>query len=94
MAYFSNGTEGEMYHEQWCSRCLHDNPDAERLCPIWGLHLMRNYDDCNNDNSVLHVLIPRSADKLSNERCTMFVERGLLSNLAIQKFESDSTEGE
>ena len=24
MGYFSNGTEGELYQERWCSRCLHD----------------------------------------------------------------------
>ena len=38
MAYFSNGTEGDMYEEQWCKRCVHQNDDYG--CPIWMLHLV------------------------------------------------------
>ena len=89
MGYFSNGAEGEMYQDEWCSRCLHDNPDKDIHCPVWGLHLTMNYAECNKPESHLHVLIPRSKDHLGNERCTMFVDRGLLSNLAIEKFESE-----
>ena len=89
MGYFSNGTEGDLYFEQWCSRCVHDNQDEDIFCPIWNLHLAHNYEDCNKADSYLHVLIPRSGDKCSNERCTMFVDRGLLSPLAIQKFEHE-----
>lgn len=68
MGYFSNGTEGEMYRERYCSRCIH-----EQDCRVWMLHELHNYDECNNEFSFLHVLIPRSKDKLSNERCNMFV---------------------
>jgi hypothetical protein len=88
MGYFSNGTEGALYYEQWCSRCIHDNEDKEIYCPVWGLHLTHNYAACNDDASPLHALIPREG--MGNGRCTMFVDRGLLSNLAIQKFESDA----
>lgn len=68
MGYFSNGTEGEMYVEEYCSKCIHNE-----ACPVWGLHLMHNYEECNKDGSFLHVLIPRSKDGLRNERCAMFV---------------------
>lgn len=70
MGYFSNGTEGEMYHEAYCSRCIHDvNED----CVVWLLHLLHNYDDCNNDESILHSLIPREG--IHNLECTMFFPR-------------------
>lgn len=71
MGYFSNGTEGEMYEDRWCSRCIHR--DDQRGCPIWMLHHLHNYEECNKPDSFLHVLIPRSKDDLSNERCSMFV---------------------
>jgi hypothetical protein len=71
MGYFSNGSEGEMYHDDYCSRCVHDRNED---CPIWSAHLAHNYRDCNDDGSILHMLIPRSADKLSNEACRLFIE--------------------
>lgn len=37
------------------------------------LHLMHNYQECNKPESFLHVLIPRSKDKLGNEQCAMFL---------------------
>jgi hypothetical protein len=73
MAYFSNGSEGEAYIDEYCSRCIHFQ-DAERniACPIWYLHMVHNYDECNKPDSFLHVLIPRSKGGLSNEQCKMF----------------------
>lgn len=84
MAYFSNGTDGMAYKAQWCSQCLHRNG-----CAVLVAHMIHNYGECNRDYSILHILIPRSADKLRNLRCRMFVERGLLSNMAIMKFETE-----
>jgi hypothetical protein len=71
MGYFSNGTEGMLYEERYCSRCIHADP--EHACPIWMLHGLHNYEECNKPSSFLHVLIPRSKDKLDNEQCSMFV---------------------
>ena len=90
MGYFSNGSEGEDYQAKYCARCVHENMKTGRGCPIWNLHLLHNYDDCNNPKSYLHFLIPRDHEKCGNERCTMFVDRGLLSNLALEKFEHDA----
>lgn len=92
MGYFSNGTEGGDYQDEYCSRCLHDNPDKGIYCPIWNLHLRDNYKECNNKESYLHVLIPRERGKhyVGNARCTMFVNRGLLSNLQIEKHEHET----
>lgn len=74
MAYFSNGTEGMIYEEQWCSRCSHYGEDGCG-CAVLEAHMLHNYDECNNEGSILHMLIPRSKDGLSNERCRMLIDK-------------------
>jgi hypothetical protein len=71
MGYFSNGTEGEMYVDAYCSRCIHN--DQDKPCPIWTLHMLHNYKECNKPDSFLHRLIPRSKDCCGNEQCSMFI---------------------
>ena len=71
MGYFSNGTEGMLYRDQYCDRCKHD---VDSDCPVWLVHLLYNSDECNNKDSILHKLIPRSEDGLSNEKCIGFNE--------------------
>jgi len=66
MGYFSNGTEAEMYEEKYCDNCIHNEG-----CQVWLLHLIHNYDEANNEKSMLHKLIPMN-DKGFNEECTMF----------------------
>lgn len=86
MGYFSNGTEGEMYEARYCRRCLHNGPPDGPGCPIMLLHLIHNYDECNKDDSFLHVLIPRSKYHLGNEQCTMFVDKlGEVSGEDVEK---------
>lgn len=80
MGYFSNGTEGESYFERYCSRCIHDDEEKGKYCPIWNLHLLYNYQECNNKESMLHTLIPRN-DGGGNDVCTMFVERAAMRDL-------------
>lgn len=76
MAYFSNGTEGLLYEERWCASCVHAKLKAETGgCSVWLAHLLRNYDQCNKPDSILHVLIPRSKDGLTNLKCTMHITR-------------------
>jgi hypothetical protein len=67
MGYFPNGTAGAIFHEQHCSKCEHDRNED---CPIWNAHLMYNYAECNNPDSILHMLIPKEADS-----CKMFIPR-------------------
>jgi hypothetical protein len=85
MGYFSNGTEGEIYYEDFCSKCLHEH--GRRHCAVWMAHLAKNYGECNNKDSILHMLIPREGIK--NSKCLMFIDKGLLSNLALQQFASE-----
>lgn len=44
MAYFSNGTEGEVFEEQ-CCRCKY----GREPCPIYQVQVFYNYDACNNE---------------------------------------------
>lgn len=83
MGYFSNGSEGEFYYEEYCARCLHDDPENGKHCPIWSLHLLHNYEECNKKDSMLHVLIPRNHQGF-NDACTMFVERAAMRDLFPQ----------
>ena len=69
MGYFSNGTEGESYQARWCNTCQHDTNFG---CYIWAIHLSRNYDECNNPDSILHALIPRNKDG-GNGKCVMYI---------------------
>lgn len=62
MAYFSNGSEGMDYCARYCDRCIHQNgQDGESGCPVWLLHLLYAYDECNgtgNAKAMLDALIP------------------------------------
>ena len=71
MGYFSNGSEGMDYEAKWCARCVHE--ESETGCSVLLLHALHNYDECNNKDSFLHVLIPR--DGIWNKKCTMFYEK-------------------
>jgi hypothetical protein len=74
VGYFSNGTEGLMYEERYCSRCIHYGDAEGPGCPVMNLHWLHNYDEANNDASMLHVLIPRTEEG-ENQQCAMFVEQ-------------------
>jgi hypothetical protein len=76
MGYFSNGTEGGMYYEQYCSRCVHNKNED---CPVWDAHLLYSYRDCNDEDSILHMLIPR--DGAYNGACRLFVEQAASGDL-------------
>jgi hypothetical protein len=73
MGYFANGAEGAIYEAHYCERCIHFGPEEGPGCPIMLAHLVHNYDECNKEDSILHMLIPRSADGLTNEQCLLFV---------------------
>jgi hypothetical protein len=79
MAYFSNGTEGMMYQEQWCDRCqnFRDLDDGRgHGCPIWDAHLLYAYEECgkkSNAKSILDLLIPAGSDHFPAQ-CSMFLE--------------------
>jgi hypothetical protein len=77
MGYFSNGTEGEMFVETYCHRCVNwrDLDDGRGPgCPVWDAHLLFAYEECDSGSNakvILDMLIPRRT--ITNE-CAMFVE--------------------
>jgi hypothetical protein len=82
MAYFPNGTAGMIYDEQYCWNCVHWPIDDDAPgCPIWNLHHLYNYDQCDDDargkaiKSFLETLIPTSDDGLGADQCSMFIAR-------------------
>lgn len=76
MAYFANGTEGDMFFDQYCVRCVHCGG-----CPVWDLHLTWNYEQVmgrddeeitsekQTKTTVLNWLMPRNEGK---NTCSMF----------------------
>ena len=72
MGYFPNGTSGDLYEVEYCHRCIHEGGhDGKSGCAVMLAHILHNYKECNNEDSILHLLIPRT--KLGNEECRMFV---------------------
>jgi hypothetical protein len=71
MGYFPNGTAGADYEDRVCSECVHH----EGGCAVMLAHLLLNYEECNNEKSALHLLIPKSKDGLDNEQCAMFFDK-------------------
>jgi hypothetical protein len=41
---------------------------------VWAAHMLYNYKHCNDEDSILHILIPMAKDRLGNEQCLLFIE--------------------
>ena len=70
MGYFANSTEGDMYEDEFCSKCHHHG-----RCAVMEAHYVHNYAECNKEDSILHMLIPRGSGGIHNARCKMFVRK-------------------
>lgn len=75
MGYFSNGTAGMLFEEQYCQHCIHEGPPDGPGCAVMLAHVLHNYPECNNADSILHLLIPLD-DNGCNKKCLMFVAKG------------------
>lgn len=83
MGYFPNASAWDDWAKDNCDQCENcytiepgeAGYDVERNCPIELAHLIFNYDERNNDASILDHLIPRTKDGLGNEQCKMFRSR-------------------
>lgn len=77
MGYFSNGTEGEMYEEEYCYKCL--NYNEEQGCQIMNLHLFWNYEAQRENGEdkkyALNWFIPPDKEGIFNQQCRMFKMR-------------------
>lgn len=84
MGYFSNGTEGKIFQEAYCLRCVNwrDLDDGRGPgCPVYDTHLLFAYELCNSEEAgktILDMLIEPiegvAADGIRyfGNRCTMF----------------------
>src|SRR5678815_3346290 len=75
MGYWSNASEGFDYKERYCARCAHNQED--KPCAVLEAHMLYNYKEANKKGSILHILIPRTANGLANDECRMFWPRDL-----------------
>ena len=73
MAYFPNGSAGEVFDNQ-CGRCRFGGG----ACPIWRVQYQYNYDACNNEvaRKILDALVHDDGS------CTMF-------NLNVELFQKE-----
>lgn len=62
MAYFANGTEQMIFEDTVCKGCKYQGD-----CQIMDLHMLYNYDECNNKDSILHKAIPCDEDGFSRK---------------------------
>ena len=87
MGYFSNGTEGEIFQEQYGARCLHNGDENGEgpLCPVWELHLLYDYDQLKNKDLAhcLGALIPRQGGR--NLACRLFVPAASVRQGLVRK---------
>jgi hypothetical protein len=78
MAYFSNGTEGDMYQEKYCENCDHWKLDEDTEtwgCPVMDLHYEHNRSKDETIKTILEILIPTNEETTFAEPCKMMVEK-------------------
>lgn len=77
MAYFPNGTAGDMYEAKYCNRCVHEGRVDGPGCPVMLAHVLFAYTLCNEKEHpgkvILDLLIPEDEDGYPKQ-CAMFVE--------------------
>ncbi len=65
MGYFANGTEGELFREQFCYQCVNWGADALSRksssdgCPIMDVHVLHGYGASEDMKTILDQLIER-----------------------------------
>jgi len=82
MAYFPNGTSGDIYMEKFCFQCRNwksreDEDKDNEGCPIIDVHFSVNYTQCRNEKikRILEILIPTGEDGFPR-KCPMYEPNG------------------
>jgi len=92
MAYFSNGTEGEMWEARNCAKCALYGNHTEDSCPILFVHQMFNYDQLDPEKTdirnILNVLIPTRMDGFADQ-CSLFTEKEKADRAEIKRLEEE-----
>lgn len=74
MAYFSNGSEGEIFDNQ-CAECLHQ--DEETMCPIAFVQTHFNYDQLSDGQEKLREAVTMLVDEKGNCRMKPLIDKYL-----------------
>lgn len=81
MAYFANGTEGDILTNQ-CHTCLHGMND-DVLCPVVSVQMTYNYDQLNDGNEDLRAAMNMLIDEQGNCRmCQAIKQAGVTFDLS------------
>lgn len=88
MGYFANGTEGMIFEETWCSRCVHydEEKGVDKPCPVFMAHFLYAYELCNEEEHpgkvILDMLITERVETSKTDgigvpvnECQMFHEK-------------------
>lgn len=62
------------YEDAYCDKCIHSSAITGKNCAVWEVHMLHNYDEANNEESILHELIPYK--DTTNGICRMFMQAG------------------
>ena len=85
MAYFPNGTSGDIFQSRFCGRCWHDRPEVMPTggCRVWLTHVVHNYDQCESAElqSTLSMLI--EGDDPTTATCHMFIPLTAVIDTAV-----------
>lgn len=75
MAYFPNGTAGELFESRECRNCVHQ-PTDEQGCAVFDTHMLLNYDQTKNEHlrQALSLLIDDENNVLGS-MCQMRIAR-------------------
>lgn len=88
MAYFPNGTAGDIFEAEWCSRCAHEGGEDGPGCPVMLAHILYSYELCNAKDDpgkvILDLLIPDEAPT-HVPACAMFHEATASDRAAMDR---------
>lgn len=75
MAYFPNGTAGELFRSRWCDNCVHDAV-YDKPCAVWGAHLLYCYGAKEKERAILDMLIVDNRLEMDDgsSPCKLFLE--------------------
>ena len=74
MAYFPNGTSGEIFMHDQCAKCVNWRDKEDGFgCPIMDIHMVYNYGQKGETKEIMTALIPDDKERLCAGECSMFL---------------------
>jgi hypothetical protein len=97
VGYFSNGSEGDIYQEAYCDRCVNWRDEGDGRgegCPIIDIHLCYCGEQLKNETirHILNALIPRGESDNKECRCFYPHRLGLFLDNRLDQDETWTTD--